>query len=278
MNDYSQLPIGVLFDMHYERQQQQELARNMDSTLLNLETVSINTTATVSSSSSSSSKQPVMNNASSSNNSNPTTTNTSLGGPWEIKIHFRRFPYDQLLQCDGDRIREQYFHSLKQALHLLHGSTRAFSALTMERRTDMWEGACAGDYSKFKPGFRELIPTVISAVRLLPVRLIRHHFPAIQKPITVFIPTIISSSATSATSLNTTTGVDSRETTLEDVLRIFFPTLEANTNTPENVVDIDVINHIFIQGVKVPSTAGIFEVWSILCSADLFLYLVIPFT
>lgn len=266
---YSQLPIGVLFDMYYGKQRADRRVDNLLS----------NPPAPASSSSSSSSL--------SSNPKERVEINDSfswVGGPWNILIHLRRFPHDQLLRCDNDSIRQLYYHSMKQALHLLHGSTLAFSALTLEHRTDMWNGACSGDYTKFMPGFREVLP-LRDAVRLLPVRLIQHGLPTIQKPISVFIPSTESVTTPPTTTATINDGastvfvegskghvaVGSCERTLGDVINILLPNFMKNDNSDGN-------NYVLIQGVKVPLNASIFEVWSLLCSADLFLYLVIQST
>lgn len=193
---------------------------------------------------------------------------TTLGGPWEVVVHFRRYPYDQLLRFDGDRAKEQFQHSMKQALHLLHGSARAFTGLPLEKRADMWEGACTGVYSLFAPGFREIIPPR-DAVRHMPVRLVKHGAPANQKPVTVFTSTV--TVADTAATDGSASGAGMRETTLGDVVRSFLSTLASDGNENE------LSEPILIHGIQVPPQAGIYDVWSTMCSADLFLYLVLPY-
>lgn len=258
---YSQLPIGVLFDMYYRRQQN---ARYRESSSFDFQTTSsVDDTAPSSSSSSSVNRM----NISATDVSSTGDGWTSLGGPWEVVIHFHRFPHDQLLRCDLERIREQYYHSLKQALHLLHGSTIPFSNLSLERRSEMWEGACTGEFAKYAPGFRDLVP-LRETVRLIPVRLIQHGTPAIQKPVTISVPLAVSNhSSTDTDATAPSTSESTRDTTLGNVINSF---LQHHASRGEDL-------SVLVQGVAVPLHASIFEVWATLSSADLFLYIVVPY-
>ena len=49
-------------------------------------------------------------------------TDASAEFIWDIVINFSRYPGEKLLKCESnDKCKEYYFHSLKQALHLIHG-------------------------------------------------------------------------------------------------------------------------------------------------------------
>ena len=56
--------------------------------------------------------------------------NSKIISPLEITVHFSNYPSTELIPCEGvDTVRLSYFNSLKQALFLAYGSTKAIMSL-----------------------------------------------------------------------------------------------------------------------------------------------------
>jgi hypothetical protein len=172
-------------------------------------------------------------------------------GLWAITVHFQRFPHLKILKCDStEQCKDIYFQSLKQALHLIHGSTYPVNALTLIQQQHLWESCSTCNYLMYSSASAAFVPTV-ETIRIIPVRYIRQDKPTLQRPIFAFDKET------------------NKEITLENAIRILlFLTGEETTN-------VNIESHLFrIQGVIVPLEAPIFEVWKDLCHADMFLYIV----
>ena len=172
---------------------------------------------------------------------------------WKIVVRYRDFPGDQLLQCCTRESAETlYLHSLKQALHSLHGSTRAFNSITKDDQRMLWEScnACSSR-AGFEAAAHGLRPASIDLVRSVPVRLLflgasPQHVVTVQKPVRVDGPS------------------STRAITLRDVILGAAPSAP-NAATTEPLV----------QGVHVPLDSPIFGLWQALASADSYLYVII---
>jgi len=173
---------------------------------------------------------------------------------WKITVRYRDFPADQLLQCcTREGAETLYLHSLKQALHSLHGSTRAFNSITGDDQRMLWEScnACSSRDGFETAGAHGLRPATAELARSVPVRLLfvgatPQHVLTVQKPVRAVDP------------------ARARATTLRDVILGAAPSA-ANATASEPLV----------QGVYVPLDCPIFELWHALASADLYLYVVV---
>jgi hypothetical protein len=153
---------------------------------------------------------------------------------------------DKILKIENkEQIRDLFFHSLKQSLHLIHGSTRAFTLLTLENQSNIWEGSCNGDQKMYQLGSTELFAPK-EDIRYLPIRLIYLNGCVIQKPVTVF-------------------DSDKNEVKLSHVISKFLPHLNTEQITEDSFL---------IHGITIPLTAGIYDVWKLFHYGDMFLYIV----
>ena len=65
----------------------------------------------------------------------------SLSTPsiWKIYVRFQNFPVQYILNCNqNNNIEKYYFHSLKQAIFVLHNSTRIFNELSIHQQQLLW--------------------------------------------------------------------------------------------------------------------------------------------
>lgn len=65
----------------------------------------------------------------------------SLSTPsiWKIYVRFQNFPIQYILNCNqNNNIEKYYFHSLKQAIFVLHNSTRIFNELSIHQQQLLW--------------------------------------------------------------------------------------------------------------------------------------------
>jgi autophagy-related protein 5 len=162
--------------------------------------------------------------------------------PWKISVHFHSFPNDKLLRCTTIESSERYFdHSLKQALYLLHGTSSSFYGMSVEDKQQIWEGITRSNYDLFET-IAIILKPILIATRLVPVRIIRHSKPTIQKPIQ-------------------TTNSNDTDMLLSDVLEICLPQFNST------------LYSVLIQGIEIPLSAPIFSVWSIFSHPDFFLYI-----
>lgn len=123
-----------------------------------------------------------------------------------ILVHFQAFPVQTLLKCVSPEDSEHfYFHSLKQALYVLHGKTRAFNDLAVEQQQALWQAVRCSERSLFESigmRFRPALPVEnqqLKNLKALPVRLLRRSKPIAQRPVPLW-------KASSATPLNSMIG------------------------------------------------------------------------
>lgn len=183
------------------------------------------------------------------------TTDEGKSLPWTITVHLQAFPEQKILKSGSPKTSEAYFfHNLKQALHLLHGSTRLFNELTIEKQSMLWEGARSGMLQQYQELSRTLLP-MKAEVKLIPIRILRRgERPMIQRPVTIVRYDDISQ--------------ETHEKTLGEVIKDdFLPFLDE--------FDFSKLGSLQVQGISVPLNSPIFTVWYLLKHADFFLYVVL---
>ena len=170
---------------------------------------------------------------------------------WKITVRFRDFPEDLLLHCcTRDAAEKLYMHSLKQGLHSLHGSTRAFNAINTEDQSIVWETCNNGNNNGFESIVKAFRPPR-ELIRCIPVRFLfigshSSEIVTIQKPIRVFVDE-----------------TRSQLSTLESILKQVSPSISVNDH------------EVFVQGVAVPFDSPIHELWLSFAHADLYLYIIV---
>lgn len=199
--------------------------------------------------------------------------------PWDVTVHFQHFPSSEVLPCDRLADSEKlYFHSLKQALHLLHGSTRLYNEFTIASQERLWRAVCSADGGEYAAAASPLLPVDARAIGRLPVRLVYsdtldQRSRCLQRPV-------------ACVSCN---GCALR--TLSDVLTEDFapfmegtaPRLSEQQQQQRQVAAASVpktewCRFVMIQGIEVPLDAPAIDVWQLMHHCDLFLYISLPRT
>lgn len=201
-------------------------------------------------------------------------------------VHFQAFPSFLLLRCTNPEESEHfYFHSLKQALFLLHGTTRLFNELSVEQQRSLWRSVQFGDHVQYGDVAGRLRPSsllstendahchteaqaALAQVKIVPVRLLRPGKPALQRPVRL--------RRSSAADAVATDGSGSEVPEAQLSLLLQQRTLgEVLSEDFAEALDINPVKCI-IQGITVPLEAPIYDLWCLMSHCDLFLYIIAP--
>jgi autophagy-related protein 5 len=218
-------------------------------------------------------------------------------GPWRIVVHFQGYPTNKIIKCSTRESAEKFYsHSLKQALFVVEGSTRAFNNLAVEQQEHLWEGCNSGSRGIYEQVARSLRPTA-EAIRSIPVRVLFRDKPTAQRPASLvtevdgsssriegFQDSDDSSGSSSSsrrcpTLLRHVVGpiLSSFQTKIKDdsstLATTELPSLQGMEPCANNVNNTDTI--VLIHGIEVPLHAPIYDLWVTFAHADLFLYIVV---
>eukprot|EP00897_Mesotaenium_endlicherianum_P010615 jgi/Mesen1/9582/ME000656S08856 len=70
--------------------------------------------------------------------------------PWPLTVHFRAYPSDLLSWEDENTVRELHLNSLKQAVHIMHGSTKLVTGLSQLDLAELWASAASGNGESYE--------------------------------------------------------------------------------------------------------------------------------
>ena len=91
--------------------------------------------------------------------------------PWKIIIHFQRPIHGPLTVVPASETQRTFFHTLKQALHQLYGSTSHFNLLTIENQTTLWNSINQSDFSQYATLLSILSPNT-ETIKNIPIRIL----------------------------------------------------------------------------------------------------------
>jgi len=201
------------------------------------------------------------------------------GRPWKIIVHFQAFPVHFLLKCTNPEESEHfYFHSLKQALFQLHGSTRLFNELSVEQQRDLWRSVQRGDSTSFDLTAKSLRPRALlsfnetdhasataplNELKTIPVRLCLPDKPIAQRPVAIWRK--LDHAEDPSTNSDNTDTEKRQMRTLREVLYQDFKEVHDSFDQSKRVQCI-------IQGVEMPLDAPIYDLWRLMSHCDLYLY------
>mmetsp|Transcript_10133 Transcript_10133/g.14335 ORF Transcript_10133/g.14335 Transcript_10133/m.14335 type:complete len:346 (+) Transcript_10133:94-1131(+) len=190
--------------------------------------------------------------------------------PWKIRLHFSGYPHSQILPLDDSAdgvwttVERTFKNSLKQALFLQYGSSKVAMGMTKQSHERIWDSIVTTNYQLYQQVNSDLQvePKADDDLHFLPVRLLVDAKPPIQRPCRVCIDA------------KTDTGNDMALDTLGSLLQYWIPqffTLDpAGVIKPEpNTIDWSV------QGIQIPLTSHLIDLWRCLCHPDHFLYIVV---
>ena len=167
--------------------------------------------------------------------------------PWSIKVHFQGFPSDKLLRCSSYvEIEKQYMHTIKQALFCLHGNSRVFTTLPLDRQAQLWDAICNTKGPDYYDVIHTLKPTNTD-IKIVPIRMLQSNKPMIQRPFHCWN--------------------EDKLTTLGDLSSVL--TSEYGINMEEFDVIIQGVSFVDLDIRQIE----LYSLWSKLCSCDLFLYI-----
>jgi autophagy-related protein 5 len=171
--------------------------------------------------------------------------------PWKITVHFDQFPVDALIRCQNSgEASKLYSHSLKQALFLLHGSTRAYNELSKEHRQALWDATTTAAYENFEVIANDLFADPINT-RIIPVRILSTVWTStLQRPFAA---------------LDSSTG---QLTTVQTI----FDIVDHHVHALSSISGSKVRYSLVVQGIVLPKRARLYDIWRVFCHADLFLY------
>jgi autophagy-related protein 5 len=117
-----------------------------------------------------------------------TSTNLHSTLPWKIRLHFTAYPSTEILPLQaGTAVLHQvqgfFKNSLKQALCLLHGNSKAAMNLTKESHGRLWRAVDTNNFSTYHQVVCQDLPAVNQqGMSIVPVRLYVNAKPPIQRP------------------------------------------------------------------------------------------------
>jgi hypothetical protein len=176
--------------------------------------------------------------------------------PWVLEARIRSNMEPSALSSE-----KSFFHTLKQALFVLHGNTRRYNELTMSDQQLLWRFCCQSLSVAEDLAIESVYSNLFSTkdiVRALPVRLLVKGN---------LIPTQSACKAVCA---------DGRPRTLSEVLREDFAMRESMLGEQSSShVQSTRSNQVSAQGISLDLSASIYSIYCALHEVDLFLYIVI---
>jgi hypothetical protein len=90
--------------------------------------------------------------------------------PWKIIIHFQKPSKALLTVISANETQRVYFHTIKQSLHQLYGSTSDFNLLTIENQNQLWKAVNSGNLEQFRL-LQSILAPEKQTIRQIPVRI-----------------------------------------------------------------------------------------------------------
>jgi len=207
-----------------------------------------------------------------------------LHTPWIITIHFQpmRDPSVSVELIGMKQLERIFFHTMKQSLQLLYGTTRLFHELTVESQMMIWNATKEGHLEQYRQMITPLLAPILTissaqsedtnphdkrilmineTIKHLPIRIIVHRENTTQFLLQKRIKPYQLMSEN-----DETTGDTSRlgERTIKQML------LEDFSYSQEQITQIEWRSH----GIQVPIDMPIDIFWKLFHYADLFCYIV----
>jgi hypothetical protein len=167
--------------------------------------------------------------------------------PWRIRLHFTSYPSSQILPLSAGQVQtqvQQFFkNSLKQALCLEYGNSKAALNVTKESHGRLWEAISTANFKLYQQVNKDL--ALQNNLSLLPVRLYVNTRPPIQR------------------------SIRDETRTLGSLLTEWLPDYFVAEEPAETVVSWR------ISGLQLPLDTILIDTWTQLCHADHFVYIIL---
>lgn len=174
--------------------------------------------------------------------------------PWKIRLHFTAYPTSQILPLEADRVLVQiqnfYKNSVKQALCLQYGNSKAAMNLTKESHFRLWDAVLTTTYPLHRQVNDDLPTQTQETISQIPVRvLVNAARPPIQR-----------ACRDSSVQLGAL---------LSQWLPDYFETVNDTAQAKDQVVQWRV------GGIQPRLELPVFQLWKALCHPDYFLYVIV---
>lgn len=194
--------------------------------------------------------------------------------PWKIRIHFTSYP-ESLLQIDHEEnvsqlIFRQYMNALKQSLFIQHNSNKFVNNMSKQNHLQIWDGIKRNQFQVYNEVAKRLNGANSSSssgsdrssdnitLENVPVRVLVDSRPAFARPCSC---TYESDDGTK------------QHTSIGRILNQWLPDFFKTSNNGDIELSMDC--QWCVQGIQVPLTTYIADLWKVLCHPDRFLYVII---
>ncbi|GAQ86304.1 autophagy protein 5 [Klebsormidium nitens] len=91
--------------------------------------------------------------------------------PWQLTVHFRTYP-SELIPIEGEEtVKWSYMNALKEAVYIMHGSTKPVMSLSQKDQEELWRSLAEGDFNRHTSSAASLGVSTSSRPRSVPLRL-----------------------------------------------------------------------------------------------------------
>ena len=221
--------------------------------------------------------------------------------PWKIRIHFTSYP-ESILPISNDNnnnnndnnvteiLFRQYMNSLKQSLFIQHNSNKIVNQMTKQSHYQIWDGIKRNQFYVYNDVAMTLNGSGSSSsssdvgerkmtLEHVPIRVLLDSKPAFSRPCSCTYD--VQDSDNDNNDYDDTKMETSQLMTIGHILHQWLPNLFAKDNdggsssSRSGIIVPSKGCQWFIQGIQVPLTCSIVELWKTLCHPDRFLYIII---
>ena len=193
--------------------------------------------------------------------------------PWRIRLHFTSYPFDEILRCQDAAVtvRKSFANSLKQSLYLQYDNAKVAMQVSKQSHDNLWGAAITrSNFAKFSEFCKEFMANE-DRLSFIPIRVYVDNRPPIQRPCKVHISTDPQHDK-----------INEHPLTLKQLLQewlphIFDDKVAAVKDNNESIFKSSAVRWR-VQGMQLPLSMKVIDIWRTLCSPDLFLYITIRTT
>eukprot|EP00118_Oscarella_pearsei_P026002 m.309200 g.309200 ORF g.309200 m.309200 type:complete len:270 (+) comp45777_c0_seq1:36-845(+) len=103
--------------------------------------------------------------------------------PWNVTVHFKRFPEDELIRCPGEEAVESLFMSTVKEADFLKHRGAVMNAMHAKEHRQFWLGLKNDRFDQFWEVNRRLMAVSSDPFRSIPYRIHQTDKPFIQEPV-----------------------------------------------------------------------------------------------
>lgn len=195
--------------------------------------------------------------------------------PWKIRLHFTGYPVSQILPMESGlvltQVKNAFKNSLKQALCLQHGNSKAAMSITKESHGRLWDAVSTNNFQLYHQVHANTMPKQLPKdMVMIPVRIYVNAQPPIQRACRA------DESATLGSLLADWLPHLFLAKNEAPVLLSSVPAESLQPTVPFVVQPAEAVVVWRVCGLSsLPLGTAMLELWSQLCHADHFVYIVV---